>query len=336
MTHPASAAPTPSSNSVGVPATQRARIGGRWSHIVTPCRNLATKFFQNPRWGVMFTFGRFRIVSDAVVFLRRSPIPRPSPHVPSLFRGLDLDTALLDMRREGVHAGINLDAETVSQITRFALSEECYWPGDPRVRFRYANRSEAERRSGSSILLGRYYDIEDRCPAIRAISHDPVLLYLAASYMGAPAGQIEARLWWSFVGDATSAERLKADQGFHYDLHDYRSLAFFFHLTDVDDGSGPHVHVKGSHTHKPLRLLLGESRQASDEDLARQYGAKNLMTLCGPPGFGFATDPFGYHKGAPPTKRDRLMLRIRFTINDDGSRVDRSAPPTMTSAPAAS
>jgi hypothetical protein len=282
----------------------------------------------------MFTLGRFRFVSGVVVFFHRHTLPRPDRDVPSLFSSLDIDKALLDMRHDGVHAGINLDPDTVAQITKFALTEECYWPGEPRVRFLYSNRADAERRCGSSILLGRYYDIEERCAAIRAIAHDPLLHYLAASYMGAPAGQIEARLWWSFVGDATSAERVKADQGFHYDLHDYRSVAFFFHLTDVDEGSGPHVHIKGSHTHKPLRLLLGESRQASDDDLARQYGADNLMTLCGPAGFGFATDPFGYHKGAPPTTRDRLMLRIRFTINDDGSRVDRSAP-AMTSASAA-
>ena len=175
----------------------------------------------------------------------------------------------LNMRRDGIHVNINLDPETVAQITRFAYSTECYWPTDPSRRFLYANRADAERRCGKAILLGRYFDIEERCEAIRAIAHDPFLHFMAASYMGAPPGQVEARLWWSFVGDATSAERIKADQGFHYDLHDYRSIAFFFHLTDVDEFSGPHVHVRGSHTHKPLRLLLGDTRQSSDEDIVR-------------------------------------------------------------------
>ena len=314
----------------GHPASPSVRLGD----IIASCRRLAAKFRKNPRWGVMFTLGRFRFVSAAVVFFHRSRMDRPTAEH-TLFASLDVDTALADMRRHGIHVDINLSPETVAQITRFAYATECYWPTDPSLRFLYANRADAERLCGKAILLGRYFDIEERCEAIRAIARDPILHFMAASYMGAPAGQIEARLWWSFVGDATSAERIKADQGFHYDLHDYRSIAFFFHLTDVDEFSGPHLHVKGSHTHKPLRLLLGDTRQSSDEDIVRRYGADNVMTLCGSAGFGFATDPFGYHKGAPPLRRDRLILRVRFTINDDGSRMDKSTPPPVTTATAA-
>jgi len=325
MSAPLNVRPT-SQSSVGMDVAHQAPTSGRFNQLIAPCRRLAVKFFENPRWGVMFTLGRFRVVSTAVVFFHRGQIVRPPAGVQSLFSSLDVDTALRNMRRDGAHVGVNLDPQTVAEIARFAYTTECYWPSDPRLRFLYANRAEAERTCGKPILLGRYYDIEERCDAIRAIAQDPILHYLAASYMGAPAGQIEARLWWSFVAEATSAERIKADQGFHYDLHDYRSIAFFFHITDVDDFAGPHVHVKGSHSHKPLRLLLGETRQSSEEDLIKHYGAANLLTLCGRAGFGFATDPFGYHKGAVPLRRDRLILRVRFTLSDDGSRVDRSRP----------
>jgi hypothetical protein len=314
---------------------QRVAFVERLSRVVSPFHRLATKFFdskfvQDPRWGVMFTFGRFRLVSNVVVFCHRSQAIRPGPDVQSLFAEIDLDTALLNMRRDGFHAGVNLDSDTVARITQFAYSTECYWPGDHRVRFLYETRADAERRCGKSILLGRYFDVEDRCDVIRAISHDPVLRFLAASYLGTVPGQTETRLWWSFVGDATFAERVKADQRFHYDLHDYRSIAFFFQLTEVDEFSGPHVHIRGSHVHKPpRRLLRRDTRQSSDEEMIRLYGAERFVTLCGPAGFGFATDPFGYHKGAPPVNRDRLMLRVRFTITDDGSRVDRSSPTSM-------
>jgi hypothetical protein len=308
----------------------------RLTHLVDPCRRLAVKFRENPRWGMMFTLGRFRVVSSAVVFFHRSQIVRPDAGVRSLFPALDVDAALASMRRDGAYVGVNLAPETVEAIGRFADTTECYWPGDPSLQFLHADRADAERRCGTPILLGRYFDIEDRCDAIRAIAHDPILQYFAERYMGAPAGQIEARLWWSFAGDASSADRIKADQGFHYDLHDYRSIAFFFHITDVDEFSGPHVHVKGSHTRKPLRLLLGDSRQCSDEEMVRLYGPDHLMTLCGRAGFGFATDPFGYHKGAPPVQRDRLILRVRFTINDDGSRVDRTMAQTPAHGRAAS
>ena len=317
-----------SHGSMGVDSGHPASPSTRLSEIIASCRRLATKFLKNPRWGVMFTLGRFRFVSAAVVFFHRSRLVRPTADGQCLFACLDVDAALANMRRDGIHTGINLTPETVAKITRFAYSTECYWPTDPSLRFFCNNRGDAERRCGKSILLGRYFDIEERCDAIRAIAQDPVLHYLAASYMGAPARQVEARLWWSFVGDATAAERIKADQGFHYDLHDYRSIALFFHVTDVDEDSGPHVHVKGSHIRKPLRLLLGDSRQSSDEDIVKLFGAENVMTLCGSAGFGFATDPFGYHKGAPPRRHDRLILRVRYTINDDGSRVDKSTPHT--------
>jgi hypothetical protein len=195
--------------------------------------------------------------------------------------------------------------------------------GAPNVRFRYADRAKAERRLGKSILLARYFDVEDRCPAIRAISHDPLLRYLAASYLGTEPGNTETRLWWSFVGEATSAEREQADQRFHYDLHDYRCIAFFFHLTDVDELSGPHTLVKGSQRRKPMRMLLRGSGHSSDEEIDGLYGAETIVTLCGPAGYGFAVDPFGYHRGSPPAKSDRLMLRVRFTLNDDGHRPDK-------------
>jgi hypothetical protein len=322
MSAPLNAQPTsPSSGGTDV-----AQKGSRFNHFIAPCRRLAVKFLDNPRWGVMFTLGRFRVVSTAVLFFHRGQVVRPPAGVKSLFRALDTDAALRNMRSDGVHTGINLDANTIAEISQFAYATKCYWPGDPNLRFHYANRDDAERACGKPILLGRYFDVEERCDAIRAVAQDPILHYLAASYMGAPAGQIEARLWWSFVAEASSADRIKADQGFHYDLHDYRSIAFFFHITDVDESAGPHVHVRGSHTHKPLRLLFGETRQSTEKELIKYYGADNMMTLCGRAGFGFATDPFGYHKGVAPLDKDRLILRVRYTINDVGSRVDRSRP----------
>jgi hypothetical protein len=287
-------------------------------------RSFVMRFFRNPQWGTLFLLGRFRFIGNVVVFLRRTPVAPLAPTVQSLFPNVDMRVASSDMERDGLHTNVNLDAATVDEIVKFADSTPCYWSEDPKVMFRHQDRAEAERRVGRSILLGRYFDILQNCPAIHAVTHDPVLKYLATQYLGVEPGQTETRLWWSFASNATAAERVKADQGFHYDLHDFRSIAFFFHLTDVDELSGPHIYVKGSHERKPLRMLLGPTRQCSDAEMIEQYGAANVVSLPGPPGFGFGSDPFGYHKGAPPVKGDRLMLRVRYTIYDDGSRVDLS------------
>jgi hypothetical protein len=105
-----------------------------------------------------------------------------------------------------------------------------------------------------------------------------------------------------FRGEWHTGGTAQADQGFHYDLDDYRCVAFFFHLTPVDEFSGPHVYVKGSHKRKPIRMLLAPSRQCSDQDMVMRYGAENVVTLCGPPGFGFASDPVWLSQGCAAAK----------------------------------
>ena len=55
---------------------------------------------------------------------------RPADRCAHLFSSLDVDAALANMRRDGIHVNINLAPETVAQITRFAYSTECYWPTD--------------------------------------------------------------------------------------------------------------------------------------------------------------------------------------------------------------
>jgi hypothetical protein len=279
---------------------------------------------EHPRWLIMYTAGRFRFISNLAVSLRPRPTLEHVDDATTIFRGVDIDRVVTNLRRDGLYAGINLDPATVAEITTFATRERCYWPERPEVRFAHDDRTAVESEFGRPLLLGRYFDIEDRCPAVRAIACDPVLRQIATHYLNAVPQQVETRLWWSFVSQASVEDRLEADQGFHYDLHDYRSLAFFFHLTDVDASSGLHVCVVRSHVRKPLRKLLSTSRQLSDAEVLRIYGSGAIAPMCGNAGFGFAEDPFCYHKGAPPTRRDRLMLRVRFTIHDDGTRVDRS------------
>jgi len=279
--------------------------------------------FRKPRRAQMLALARFQVVSNAAAFLCGREVVRPPAGEPTLLPAIDVHELLAGMRRDGLFAGINLASDAVARIVQYARTTECFSNARPDVHFRYEDRAAVEAKYGTRVLLGRYADIEDRCPAVRAVSHDPMLRYIAARHLGREPGQTETRLWWSFAGDATPEERFKADQGFHYDLHDYRRIAFFFHLTDVDESAGPHVHVKGSHVKKPWRMLLRETRHVTEAEIHEEYPAEDIVSMCGPAGFGFATDPFGYHKGSGPVSRDRLILRVRFTMFDDGVRVDR-------------
>ena len=145
------------------------------------------------------------------------------------------------------------------------------------------------------------------------------------SYLGAAPGQTEARLWWSFATTGTSQERIKADQGFfRYDLHDYRCIAFFFHLTPVDEFSGPHVYVKSSHGRSRFGCC---SARRDNAPMRRLPGGMEPRTSCRCVAPRVSDSPrilLVITKAPPPLRGDRLMLRVRYTINDDGSRSDRS------------
>lgn len=67
---------------------------------------------------------------------------------------------------------------------------------------------------------------------------------------------------------------------------------------------------------KKLAHILSFFRRRSDQGIVEDYGAENVVPICGPAGFGFVEDTFCFHKATPPTRRDRLMLQIQFALND--------------------
>ena len=97
-----SASPTSPPSMEVEPARAR---GMRLSHLFEPCRRLAIKFAENPRWGVMFTLGRFRFVSSAVVFFHRGQVVRPPAGVRSVEQAPSPPKLLI------VGAGISLSGE---------------------------------------------------------------------------------------------------------------------------------------------------------------------------------------------------------------------------------
>ena len=154
------------------------------------------------------------------------------------------------------------------------------------------------------------------------MQRDPLLGEVAAHYLGAQARLITTRIWWSFpTRSATDADMRPASQDkYHFDLDDWRMLKFFFYLTSVDEGSGPHVYVRGSHERRTFRhrvtLLVGHSA----EEVLRAYGAENAVTLTGPAGLGFVEDPFGFHMGTVAKSSPRLMMEVGFGVSPPSRR----------------
>lgn len=305
-------------------------------HARTPFRRLgsqikrsyvirtAVRYLSNPRWLSMYALGRFG--PARAIAARFSPRPAHGAESASLiFPELNADQIAARLQSDGYCPGLTLPRAMVDEIQHFARTQTCYPDRNPQTRFVISDRARAEREIEESILIGRFQNSAQRCPAIAALQNDPLLRAVAAKHLGARPIHLGNRLWWSFVNQASELQRVRAGQGFHYDLDDWRNVTFFFYLTDVDQSAGPHVMVRGSHTRKPLRWLMSIYKSRDEAQIVQQYGAERIVELTGPAGFGFAEDLFCYHKGSPPLNRDRLVLQIRFGLHDYGNANDMMA-----------
>ena len=141
-----------------------------------------------------------------------------------------------------------------------------------------------------------------------------MLRSIATEYFGYSPMKVHVRLLVSFVSNTAVAERLAQNQTvfFHYDPGDFRALSFFFYLSPVDEESGAHVLVPGTHGAKRMSQMF-TSLSFSDDEIEEQYPETRPVTICGNPGDGFAEDGFCFHKALCPKSRHRYMLQLGFT-----------------------
>ena len=277
---------------------------------------------RNPQLFWMRKLARFEAIRDWIskFYERPNIFSKIGKYNPSVFQNIKVDEVVAALETDSYKVGINLPQDVIQEIREFAHSTICYGDRDPAVGFYYPEKEQVEASIGKKIRLGSYFGAET-CAAVKKLECDPVLLAIAAKFLGAPPVHMASELWWSFPVSATSFEQLQAAQVFHYDLDDYRFIKFFFYLTDVDLSSGPHVCIRGSHKNKKLSHQLLGVRCASkdDQEIVNSYGAENLVTICGQAGLGFAEDSSCFHKGTLPTEKERLLLQIEFAINDYGN-----------------
>jgi hypothetical protein len=280
-----------------------------------------------PLFVLLSIAGRFQTGRAIALRLYRrfAPAHAPDSIAPeSMLVPVEPATAAHQLDRDGVCSGLHLSGQAHAEL-RDALCElPCFGEGHPNFPFFYRDKQSAERRYGTSFLLAHYYNFDKTVAAAARLARDPLLLSIARVYFGAEPVLVGMRAWWSFAGSASVHEQVAAGQSFHYDIDDYRSMAVFFYLTDVDAAGGPHVCIRGSHRFKKLRHVLAPLRSRTDEELVHIYGSDAIVPLCGPAGWGFAEDTFCFHKGLHPEKSDRLTLQLRFGIRDYGRASDEA------------
>lgn len=292
-----------------------------WIKLLRYCHKSYQCLIQNPQLFWMRKVARFEVLRNWITNLLKQPVafPEIAKDTPSFFQDINADEVICSLEKDGYALGINLPQHIVQEIREFADSATCYANRDPELSFYYGEKEQAEALSGKSFQLGSYFNTET-CKAIKKLECDPSLLAIAARFLGAAPIHIGTELFWSFPVSATPQEQIKAAQVFHHDMDDYRFIKFFFYLTDVDLCSGPHVCIRGSHKNKKFlhQVLGGRCANKADREIVDYYGVENVVAICGSAGLGFAEDTYCFHKGAPPTDKERLLLQIEFAIHDYG------------------
>lgn len=259
----------------------------------------------------LFAIGRLDPVRAAFDRLASSG-DRPAPREvkSDLFPDLTADRLIDQLKRDGLAPGFKLPDDVRQEIFAWAKSNPCYGDYDKSTGFLYDDRPAAQEKAKKRFTLAHFFNLK-KCPAIDRLTKDPLIHEVARRYVGPGSKLIAPHMWWSFAThEVDHAKQNEFAQKYHFDLDDYRFVKIFFYLTDVDEKSGPHVYVRGSHRGKTLRERY-PMRRFTDAEVAARYGSRQT-TMVGPAGTGFFADTYGIHKGEPPIDRDRLILEMQF------------------------
>ena len=164
-----------------------------------------------------------------------------------------------------------------------------------------------EKTKATSVA---YFRIEDivACEAAMKIVMHPKVMNLVEEYFKEIPFQLDyVGAWRSFADADFSANQ----QFFHRDIDTLQSLKVFCYLTDVEDGSGPHVFVPDSLSTDKFRK---KGKQFSDAVVNQFYPVENQIVVKGKRGTVFVANTIALHKGLKPVEKDRILLQFIFSV----------------------
>lgn len=257
--------------------------------------------------------GSFHVVRRGYGWWRGRGQTLPAVATSPRFPGVDSRRLVADLRRDALATGLNLPSSEVAALRELAhsapLQHERVGHG-----FTHGECPNGQLASGERVSMA-YVSALRSFALVEALVHDPLLRTTARQYIGYEPEGIDARLWFSFVGDFDLETRRRMNQTveYHHDVDHQHGNYFYvsFYLSDVDRDSGAHCMILGSHTDKPLRMKLG-ARRRTDAEILAHYGAARERVLEGPAGTGFIEDAACYHRALAPVTRERLMLQLRY------------------------
>jgi hypothetical protein len=257
---------------------------------------------KQAEWLLMYALARFprpRLFAHRV----QSDTARGESAAKAPLESFDESAALRDLNRLGFARDLRLSAWSLDAIRRLAAEREC----------RGALHPLAPPYEAGDPLVACYEETAEWTPV------EAVTLYLrplVGRALGRVAFFLGSRIWWSFPRAGSAREEIQTGRRFHFDLYAWRSLSAFFYLTDVDEETGPHVCVAGSHRRKALRHLVSRNRWREDAEIESVYGRGSLRIILGPAGTGFLEDPTCFHTVVPPARAPRLVLQLLWGSGD--------------------
>jgi ectoine hydroxylase-related dioxygenase (phytanoyl-CoA dioxygenase family) len=156
-------------------------------------------------------------------------------------------------------------------------------------------------------------------PEVQELVSDPALITVAQNYLKAKSIFTGISLYWSAAvkdrPDDNSA------QTFHWDMERIRWIRFFICLTDVDEDSGPHCFIKGTHRTGalPKEVYSRGYVRHDDEGVIGLFGKDSYREFTGKKGTIVAEDSRGLHKGKVLKKGERLMLAFELSNSTFGA-----------------
>lgn len=131
-------------------------------------------------------------------------------------------------------------------------------------------------------------------PTILNIITRKDIVSLMQAYLGCVPTITSVSMWWSkYTGQEFHTQKL------HRDYDDFKFLAFFIYLSDVDDNNGPHVYYKNTHK--------------GSEDMSEK------VVIKGKAGTAIIGDTFALHHGQPLNSGERLLFWSRYTLHKNNN-----------------
>lgn len=231
--------------------------------------------------------------------LRNFRHPQRSTLPPSPAATLAADS----LTRQGhVMAPAMLAPEQIADIHAFLAAKPCYRGRKPDRMFPLE-----ERPADAAVAEYPTADILN-APHLLDLVNDPAVIAAVTHYLGCRPTLSSLALRWSFPY-RESRPNIEDLQRYHRDIDDWTFVKLFVYLTDVDETSGPHVYISGTHRQQGS----WRSRFYSDDEARAIGNGLPEIRLVGPAGSAFLVDTFGLHKGAVPLARPRLMLQAEYS-----------------------